>query len=60
MKKNCENCDDYIVCWQYKKLKTKEEAANCKDWKMSFATFEKICAGEKDPNKIQQLADLYL
>lgn len=36
MKKTCENCMDYVVCYAYKKLKSEEEAATCPDWQYDF------------------------
>ena len=35
--KSCENCQDYIVCYAYNKLK--EEP--CDDWKLDFMELQK-------------------
>lgn len=40
--KSCENCQDYIVCYAYEKLKTADEAKNCEDWHLSLEEYEKL------------------
>lgn len=44
IEKSCDNCQDYIVCYAYDKLK--EEA--CNDWHLDFASYQKLIEEEKE------------
>lgn len=47
IKKSCNNCADYIVCYGFDEV-TVDKGENCPDWHLDFMIFQEM--HEKKPN----------